>query len=190
MSGAATPLAHVAHVLRVNDVPFMVAGSFASSLHGLPRTTQDLDIVIDPPDVAALERTVAAFLARGDYADLDAARDAFRRRTMFNVVEGSTGWKIDFVLRKRRPFSDLEFTRRFETSMFDVRVFVATAEDTVIAKLEWSKASGGSERQRRDVRGILEVNDASLDLAYIESWVRSLDLDAEWRATLESPGSL
>ena len=66
--------------------------------------------------------------------------------------------------------------------LLDVPVFVASAEDTVIAKLEWSKQSGGSERQRRDVAGILATVGAALDRAYIERWVASLDLHEEWEA--------
>ncbi len=65
--------------------------------------------------------------------------------------------------------------------MLGIPVSIATAEDTIVAKLEWSKASGGSERQRRDIGGILAMNDAALDMGYIERWVRELGLEAEWR---------
>jgi hypothetical protein len=58
-------------------------------------------------------------------------------------------------------------------------VFVATAEDTVIAKLEWARA-GESERQLRDARGILDLRSDTLDRAYIETWVGALRLEAEW----------
>ena len=182
MSDAAVPLARAAGALGAARIPFMVAGSFASSVHGLPRTTQDLDLVIDPPNLETVERLVRAFESSNQYVDRDAARDAFRRRTMFNVIDPATGWKIDLIVRKSRPFSISEFARRYETTMLGVSVAIATAEDTVVAKLEWSKTSGGSERQRRDVAGILEMNDASLDVAYIERWVRELGLEHEWDA--------
>lgn len=162
-------------------VPFMIAGSFASTAHGLPRTTQDLDVVIDPPDGGALDALVAALLADEFYVDADAARDALRSRSMFNAIDRSA-WKIDFILRKGRPFSVEEFSRRTALQILGVPVFVASPEDTIIAKLEWSKQSGGSERQRRDVAGILATMRDELDRGYIARWVESLDVKAEWKA--------
>jgi hypothetical protein len=159
----------------------MIAGSFASAAHGLPRTTQDLDMVIDPQDLPALEALVQAMSPDDYYVDADAARDALRRRTMFNVVDHAPGWKVDFILRKNRAFSLEEFARRMSFSLLGVPVFVATPEDTIVAKLEWSKQSGGSTRQRRDVAGILVTLADQLDLAHIERWVRELDLEEEWR---------
>jgi hypothetical protein len=164
------------------NVPFMIAGSFASTAHGLPRATQDLDIVIDPPNPAALEALLGCFPADEYYVDSDTARDALRRRAMFNVIDNETGWKIDFILRKNRPFSQEEFRRRQALTLLGVPVFVASAEDTIIAKLEWSLQGGGSERQRRDIVGILETAGPSIDIAYVERWVRDLGLETEWHA--------
>lgn len=163
-------------------VPFMVAGSFASTAHGVPRTTQDIDIVIDPPDLDALDALIDSMLVDTFYVDRDAARDAFRRRSMFNVVDMATAWKVDLILRKNRPFSREEFSRRSRISLLGVDVFAASAEDTIIAKLEWSALSGGSERQRRDVAGIVATLGLGLDRAYIERWVEELRLGAEWAA--------
>lgn len=60
---------------------------------------------------------------------------------MFNVVDHASGWKIEFIVRKERAFSREEFARRRVVEMFGVAVHVASPEDTVVAKLEWSKAS-------------------------------------------------
>ena len=163
-------------------VPFMVAGSFASTAHGMPRTTQDVDVVIDPPSLAAIEALVRSMPPDDYYVDADAARDAFRRRTMFNVIDLASGWKVDLIVRKNRPFSRAEFERRRPFALLGVAVFVASAEDTIVAKLEWSKQGGGSERQRRDVAGILATVGTSLDRAYVDRWVRDLDLADEWQA--------
>jgi hypothetical protein len=96
-------------------------------------------------------------------------------------VDHASGWKVDFILRKNRAFSREEFARRMSLSLLGVPVFVATPEDTIVAKLEWSKESGGSTRQRRDVAGILVTLASQLDLAHVERWVRELDLADEWR---------
>jgi hypothetical protein len=78
-------LDRVVRILEGAGVPFMIAGSFASTAHGLPRTTQDLHIVIDPPNGRALDALVHAMPQDEYYVDADAARDALRRRSMFNV---------------------------------------------------------------------------------------------------------
>lgn len=165
-------------------VPFMIAGSFASTAHGLPRTTQDLDVVIDPPDGATLDALVTLLLADEFYVDAGTAREAMNNRSMFNAIDRSA-WKIDFIVRKSRPFSVEEFARRLAVHILGVPVFVASPEDTIVAKLEWSKHSGGSERQRRDVVGILETMSDELDRAYIERWIQILGLEVEWLAARE-----
>jgi hypothetical protein len=179
-------LERVVRALDGAGVPFMVAGSFASAAHGTPRTTQDLDIVIDPPSDAALEKLIGAMPSESYYIDADMARDASRRRSMFNVIDLATGWKVDFIFRKNRGFSREEFARRIPLSMLGVAVYVATAEDTIVAKLEWSVQSGGSERQRRDVAGIVATTADALDRDYLERWVRDLGLEAEWKAAQEA----
>jgi len=173
-------LDRVVRILEEAGVPFMIAGSFASTAHGLPRTTQDLDVVIDPPDERALDALVRSMPPDEYYVDADAARDALRHRSMFNVVDQASGWKIDFIIRKNREFSRTEFSRRMEIPLLGVRVFIASPEDTVVAKLEWSRSSGGSERQRRDVAGILATTGADLDRVYVERWVHELELQDEW----------
>lgn len=174
-------LEHVTAALAGANVPFMIAGSFASTAHGLPRTTQDLDIVIDPTS-DGLDALLRALPADHYYVDADSARDALHRRTMFNVIDQATGWKIDFIIRKNRAFSREELARRIAMPLLDVPVFIASPEDTIVAKLEWSVQSGGSSRQRRDVAGILATVGSRLDRAYVERWVRDLGLEDEWSA--------
>jgi hypothetical protein len=184
MSDVADLLRRLVAATEHAHVPFMIAGSFASTAHGLPRTTQDIDVVIDPPDGAALDAVVTALLADQFYVDADAAREAMQHRSMFNAIDRSA-WKIDFILRKARPFSIEEFSRRAAVEILGVPVFIASAEDTIVAKLEWSKLSGGSERQRRDVAGILATMKDELDRDYIERWVRDLEIELEWKAALD-----
>jgi len=179
MSDLRELLERIVPALNQAGVPFMIAGSFASTAHGLPRATQDLDIVIDPSgkSLAALLSLLPPELY---YVDADVARDAFRSHGMFNVIDHASGWKIDFIFRKDRSFSEQEFERRRPMTLLGVEVSMASAEDTIIAKLEWSKASGGSERQRRDVAGMLATVGDDLDHTYIERWLNELDLSDEW----------
>jgi hypothetical protein len=172
--------------LEAAHIPHMVVGSFASTAHGEPRTTRDLDLVIDPrPD--QLNELLAALDAEHYYVDSDVAHDALRHRSMFNIIEIATGWKLDLVIRKARPFSIEEMQRRTITKILGMDVPIATAEDTIIAKLEWSKL-GASDRQLKDIAGILRVRGADLDFEYIERWVTELGLAEPWqRARTAAP---
>ncbi|MEO8702831.1 MAG: hypothetical protein ABI867_22495 [Kofleriaceae bacterium] len=176
--GLAKPLRTIVALLEHASIPYMVVGSFASMVHGEPRTTHDLDVVIDPT-AASLEAFLASIDAEQFYVDPDVARDALQRRSMFNVIDMATAWKLDLIVRKDRPFSIEELRRRTPQRIVDLDIATATAEDTVIAKLEWSK-DGGSERQLSDVAGILRIRHGSLDLDYIDRWVSELELHAQW----------
>ena len=157
-------------VRRLDDagIPHMLAGSMASAYHGEPRMTRDIDLVIHPT-IEAMERFVDA-LDRSRYY-IDDAVDAVRRRDMCNVIDTSSGWKADLILRRDRPFSEEEFGRRERVEIGGVEVDVATAEDTVLAKLEW-RAQSGSEQQMRDVVTVLSTR--ALDLDYLRRWADEL----------------
>jgi hypothetical protein len=117
-------LERLVRLLEGAGVPFMIAGSFASAAHGMPRTTQDVDIVIDPPSPEALDALVRAMSPDDYYVDADTAREAPRGRSTFNVVDQASGWKVDFIIRKDRRFSRDEFARRMSVSLLGVPVFV------------------------------------------------------------------
>lgn len=162
-------LRFVAARLQQADIPYMVVGSVASSYYGEPRSTQDVDIVIDPSS----ERLDEFVRDVGDslYVDVSAARQAFRGRDMFNVVDTSTGSKADLILRKNRPFNVSEFARR---RFADSEGFtIASPEDVILSKLEWSKL-GESERQFRDASNLYSLQRASLDEAYLDRWAEEL----------------
>jgi hypothetical protein len=178
VSGAESFLARVATALEGAGIPYMLAGSFASSYHGAPRATQDIDIVVDPT-FESLDRFLAALKGDDIYLDADVAREEFRRRGQFNIIDGTTAWKVDVIFRKARAFSVEEMSRRLPAVVLGVAVFVATAEDTVLAKLEWAKL-GESERQRRDVAALLEAKGGPLDLGYIERWLDELGIRESW----------
>ncbi len=174
----AHPLAAIVSELDRFEIPHMLAGSFASTYHGDPRTTNDVDLVIDPSR-EALGRFARGLDPARFYVSAEAAQEAFGRRGQFNVVLLDSGWKADLILRNDRAFSRAEFARRQPAEISGVQVHVATAEDTIIAKLEWARA-GESERQLRDVVGILEVSGERLDRDYIARWIAELDLRSLW----------
>lgn len=176
-----TPASTLEWLTRLLDqlqIPHMVVGSFASSAHGVPRTTQDIDVVIDPT-ARQLKDFVAAIDLDRFYVDGDVASDALRRRSMFNVIDMETGWKLDLVIRKPTAHAVAEMGRRTLGTIAGVRAPLATAEDVIIAKLAWAR-DGGSERQLIDVAGIIAAKGATLDRAYLAEWIAALGLEAHW----------
>lgn len=179
MSAQGDLLGRITSRLDQAGIPYMVVGSLASSFHGEPRQTRDIDIVIDPPDAEVLKRFVERLPPDELYADVAAAAEAVGRRTSFNVIEAATGWKVDLIVRRDRPFSREELARRIRVRLFDTVVHLATAEDTIIAKLEWATL-GESDRQLRDVAAILETQGDGLDHEYLDRWIREVGVEEAW----------
>ena len=178
--------ARIKSALDSAGIPFMLSGSFASAVYGVPRSTQDIDFVI-AATASQLRTLIQALPSDQYYADLDAALEAHERRSLFNVIDSATGWKIDFIIRKSRAFSEEEFGRRRLLDIEGTSLFVASAEDVIIAKLEWSKLSK-SQRQLEDVAAILRVRFERLDHSYLEKWIAELGLRGEWKDALLASG--
>ena len=123
--------------------------------------------------------------AAGYYVSISAVREALAHQGQFNAIDPETGWKVDFIIRKDRPFSRSEFSRRVRASALGLEMYMVTREDLVVAKLEWAK-KGGSELQLRDVRAILKTSGPDFDQDYVLRWVQELGLADQW-ASVQSP---
>ena len=127
----------------------MLSGSFASAYYDAPRSTQDIDFAI-----AATPAQLRAFvqsLPSDQYCvDVDAGLEAHKRQSLFNVIDLASGWKIDLIIRKSRAFSQAEFHRRQRVDLQTLSLYVASAEDVVVAKLEWSKLAELSQLSTPD----------------------------------------
>lgn len=174
-----TPVfARVVAALEGAGIPYMLTGSFASSAHGVPRATRDIDFVVAPTS-DSLHALAGLLPPDSFYFDLDSALEALRRETQFNVLEFSSGWKFDLIIRKSRPFSRAEFDRRQVVEFHGLQLAVASAEDVVLAKLEWAML-GGSRRQVEDAAGILRARSGRIDLQWIARWVPELGIGTQW----------
>ncbi len=168
----------VVDVLESLGVPYLIGGSVASGIHGIPRSTQDVDLVVDMA-LHHAESFVAA-LAPGFYADLRAIQEAIRARRSFNLIHLETIVKLDLFVAKAEAFARSQMERRTRLELVKdsgQSVFVATAEDTVLAKLSWYRTGGeASSTQWNDVLGVLKVQGTALDRRYLGKWASNLGL--------------
>jgi hypothetical protein len=169
----------VTRTLEALDVPYIIGGSLASSLYGMIRTTQDSDIVAEmqmehvQPFVAALQDEF--------YIDDEMIAESIRRHTCFNLIHRETMFKVDVFVPLLRPFLRSQLARAQKlTFIFEVEISAkfASAEDTILAKLEWYRIGREvSDRQWRDVLGILKTRAGALDLDYLRKWASELEVN-------------
>ena len=169
----------VVAVLERLEVRYAVGGSFASSLHGVFRASVNVDIVAELADqhVSPLVRE----FSEAFYLDETAIRRAVDSRRSFNLIHLATMFKVDVFLPKGRAFDDAELSRcspQVIATNPKRTVVVASAEDTILAKLSWYRAGGEvSEQQWRDVQGVLQVQAGRLDTEYMVRMAGSLGVD-------------
>lgn len=148
-------------------VTWLVGGSVASSLLGMPRTTQDLDLVagLYQTHVSSLEWALEGSF----HLSAEAIREAIRRRASFNLIHVETMFKVDVFLPRADALSKAELKRRcFLDIRPGLRLPVASSEDIILQKLDWyRKGNLTSERQWRDVQGVIQVGPMKLDLVYL-----------------------
>jgi hypothetical protein len=177
----------VANVLDRLGVSHAVVGSLASSLHGIPRSTNDVDIV------AALgvqhAEPLAAALEAEFYVDVDMIRDAIAHVSEFNVIHLGTMFKVDVFVLDRASRAQLDRAAMVAVDAEGTLVLrVASPEDTIAHKLSWFRRGGEtSDRQWQDVLGVVAVQGAALDVEYLRQAADALSVgDLLHRALLEA----
>ena len=180
----------VAAAFDVAGVRYFLGGSVASALYGEARATRDIDFV-----AAMFQPQVGPFVAALGtefYAEPQAIAEAVASRRSFNVIHLDTMVKADIFVFKADAFGRSQFARRVgkQLSAGDPSlIHVASPEDTILAKLQWYRDGGGvSDRQWNDVLGVLKVQGAALDRAYLDEWARELGLTDLLRRALDEAG--
>lgn len=182
-----TTLIELKETLEQAAVEYMVVGSLASSVHGLPRATRDADLVvlINPQQVKRL----AAMLRLKFYMSEEAALDAIRHNASFNAIHEETFYQVDMFVMRPTPFNRMQFERRVAIEVDPERgisMLFQSAEDTILSKLDWfRKGREVSERQWQDVMGILRAQGEELDLDYLRRWAANLGIDDLLQRALE-----
>jgi len=168
----------VADVLDALGVPYAIGGSLSSAVHGMMRATMDADLVAD----LHMEHVEPFTQALRDifYADAEMMRDAIHCHSSFNVIHLETMFKVDVFVTKPRAFDRSQLARR-ELHLLsedpERRAYITSAEDIVLAKLEWYRMGGEiSDRQWRDVLGVLKVQGEQIDLGYLRHMAAQLNV--------------
>ena len=176
------PILVVVRVVQAFDelgIEYVVGGSLASSVYGVPRATQDVDLVADLT-LSHADR-LKGLLGGEFYVDADMIRDAVRRRGSFNLIHLGTMFKADVFLMRRDDWSREEM-KRARLEELDgpdgaVTVRFASPEDTLLHKLVWYRLGDEvSDRQWSDVLGVLKIQGDNLDGEYLDKWARKLDV--------------
>jgi hypothetical protein len=171
-------LSQVARALEHLNIPYVLVGSFASSMHGMYRSTADIDILADIK--ADQVHPLFEVLKESFYVDEHAMRDAVAQRRSFNAIHFDSVFKVDVFVPKDDEFARAQLDRRQLRKISpdtEEAVFVATAEDTILAKLRWYQAGEETSiTQWNDVVGILGTSRDTLNLNYLRAWSEKLGL--------------
>lgn len=172
-------LKKVVELLDRNGIDYMVTGSVASSLHGEPRSSHDIDLIIAirNSDVKLLTEV---FAFPDYYLEEDSVREAIVTKSMFNLIEAKEGDKIDFWILTTDPFDQLRFARKRSEDVFGIKVKISSPEDIILAKLQWAMKSGGSEKQFIDALRVFEIQYKNLDFVYLDRWAENLGIISLW----------
>lgn len=164
------------------QIPYLIGGSVASSLLGIPRSTNDADLVADlhPDQITPL----ITALQNEYYLSETAIQEALARKSSFNLIHLATMLKVDVFILKNEPFDKAAFSRTIRSSLLEGEVTaplvnIASPEDMVLQKLVWYRAGSEiSEKQWLDVLGILKMQGtANLDLTYMRVWANQLNVN-------------
>jgi hypothetical protein len=166
----------VIEVLDRLQIDYTLSGSLASSIHGVSRNTIDADLTVEP--FAGREAAFVGCFGPNFYVSLDAVRRAVSERSSFNLIQTTTGVKIDLFVSKDRPFDRSIMARRQTIAPREPGarpIHVVSPEDIILLKLEWYRLGNEvSDRQWTDVLGVLRVQAGRLDWPYLASWAGAL----------------
>jgi len=157
-------------------IPYLIGGSFASSLYGWARSTNDADLLaaIRLDQVSLLVQKLEAEF----YVSLQATRRAVQSARHFNLIHLDTNFKVDVFIAKRDGFTEQQLQRRQLREITlnqQLHAYFASPEDTVLAKLNWYRRGNEvSDLQWRDVLNVIKVQGERLDLDYMRHWAKEL----------------
>jgi hypothetical protein len=160
------------------QIPYMVAGSMASNYWGIPRSTHDLDFVVQLRS-GGVDGLVDAFDS-GFFIQAESARAAVLPPHQFNILDEQSALKVDFWVLRDDAFEQVAFARRTRVELFGTPAWITTPEDVILHKLYWNKLTP-SDRQLGDAAGVYALQRTRLDGDYLERWGSHLGVQDQLR---------
>lgn len=170
----------VVEALERASIDYMITGSLVSSFQGEPRLSHDVDLVV-ALDAMQIDTVLQAFSDDEFYLSKEAIEAAVRTRHMFNLLQVSSGDKVDFWLLTDSAFGAMRFSRKLQEPLFGRPMYLSTPEDTILQKLSRAQQSHGSEKQFHNALRVFEVQFPLLDFAYLNHWAVELEVDDQLR---------
>jgi hypothetical protein len=167
------------------NISYRIVGSVASSVQGMMRATLDIDIVaaVDAKHISLLNTN----LENDYYLDEELLREAVKRGSSFNLIHKDTLIKVDIFVLGQRPYDRVSFERERQDTIDDLTLSFKTPEDVILGKLEWFvHTDKTSDRQWRDIVGLLKVQGDTLDVIYMRTWATELGVLALLEQALKS----
>ena len=170
-------LIKISKILKQLEIPYAITGGYAVSVWGRPRSTLDIDVIIElyRPQVRdlviALKKT-----SKISYIEEGTVLEAVEQIGEFNFIHGDTGIKIDFFTTGKDPFSKIKLERRIPKKILGKTVYFVSSEDLILSKLEWYKESQSS-RHLEDVESIFKISAKKLDKKYLAHWAKKLKVE-------------
>ncbi len=176
-------LRHALGVLESLGIEHMVVGSMASMAYGEPRLTRDIDLVVNLRS-EQVDPLCDAFAAPEFYVSRDAAREAVRQRSQFNVIHPGSGNKVDLIVARLDAWGQSQLARRKAVTILPGLVArTAAPEDVILGKM-WYYQVGEHEKHLRDIASMLRISSSEIDRDYITHWARELGLTDVWQAAV------
>jgi len=176
-------LKQVIWAFESSGIRYFVTGSIASIFYGEPRFTNDIDIVADvkEKDVPALMK----FFPKDEfYISEEQVFDAIRIKGQFNIIQPSTGLKVDVIICKEDEFDNSRFERVKKVLPVEkMQANFSSPEDVIIMKMRYYK-EGGSEKHIRDIVSMIKILGDEIDKNYIVGWVGKFEIENIWQTIL------
>lgn len=166
-------LVRTVEILENLKIPYMLTGSFAVNFYGIPRTTHDIDVVVQIGLADA--DPLARHFPSDFYADAEMIRGAIEQHLMFNIVDPGSGLKIDFWILKPDAYDSERFRRRRRQTILGHAVWMPSPEDVILSKLSWYKQAQ-TDKHLNDAQGVWELQKETLDRPYLRLWAERLSV--------------
>ena len=169
----------VVEVLERLKIPYFITGSLATAIHGVARSTMDVDMLVDLQIEQA--KILEQYLEGDFFIDLQMMKKAIRQGRSFNIIHKETIFKVDIFPITHHPFDQSQLKRRVSHSLAsnpDRKAYVSSPEDNVLAKLDWYRKGGEvSDRQWGDVINVIKIQGNRLDHEYLHKWATQLGVE-------------